>query len=119
MRRVKMIYVFRRLTHPSLIKVTALVFFGTIVTLKVSLLNVYYNTPRWNDAEGLYNFYLSAFKQTEIVIKMMVVGLAAAGSWLMKDLAGKLGSIRNVFSYLWSMASFGQIRRYIPLLNRS
>lgn len=84
MRRVYVVYMLRRATSPTALRIYSLLaLFVGIVSL-VSVGNVIANLP----AEGFFSFYdfsMYAFMHTELVVQLLVVGALVFSLWLVRD----------------------------------
>lgn len=104
MLRVKAVYWLRRLTAPLFIKpVVGGAFLGAL-WLKVSLINVLQNAVSVNEPVSFYNFVVAAFRDAELVVKILALGAGAFAILLAIDIT------RNVAQMSWVRAPFLRFR---------
>lgn len=85
MRRIYAIYVLQRVLHPTLLKVYILGGAFLALVSYVSISNIFANAPG-NDIGAWYNFTLTAFLNTELIVQGIAGSMALAAIFLMKDL---------------------------------
>ncbi|HEY4475413.1 MAG TPA: hypothetical protein VJB92_01690 [Candidatus Paceibacterota bacterium] len=86
MRRVYMIFVFRKITSPFSLKLFMLGALFIVGNLLVSVKDVLRNMPSWKQADGLYDFYVGAFLQTELAVQIVLFGIGVLFVLLFKDI---------------------------------
>ena len=86
MRRIYFMFFLRKMTSSFAIETYALVsFIGFLLSL-VSFKNVFANMPSVTNVPALYNFYTSAFLNTEFVVQVLFAAAAGVLFLLVKDI---------------------------------
>ena len=86
MRRVKAVYWFKRLAAPLLVKPALLAAFFGALWFKVSVINVIQNAAPLGEPVSFYYFVAAAFRDAELAVKFLAVGLGFVTVWLMIDI---------------------------------
>ena len=92
-----MIFVFRKITSPFSLKLFMLGALFIVGNLLVSVKDVLRNMPSWKQADGLYDFYVGAFLQTELTVQIVLFGTGVLFVLLLKDVLMS-GSEKTAFS---------------------
>jgi hypothetical protein len=89
MRRVYLIYWYRRMTNPVTLKLSGLAAFGSLVFTLISVRNVVANISRVHGPWAMFKYLLTSFTKTDLSVQTIIV----AGSILMvivaKDILGQ------------------------------
>jgi len=91
MARIYLIFAIRKLKNPLFLKLAGLTLLLTITSFLVSLGNVIANMP--SDPIGLYNFGTTAFWNTGISVKAMILLSTVVVALLVKDVPDYLKMI--------------------------
>ena len=94
--RVKTVYWLRRLTAPLFIKPVIGAAFLVALWFKVSLINVLQNAASVNEPVSLYNFMVAAFRDAELVVKILALGAGIFAILLAVDMVKNLAHLRWV-----------------------
>lgn len=86
MRRIYAVWFFKKLTSPFVVELffLAAIFFG--LTAYVSLKNIFNNTPSVFSPGAVAGFFASAFYETEMIVRVLFVGMLASLAFLLKDI---------------------------------
>jgi len=86
MRRVYAIWFFKKITSPFALELISFAALLLWMTVYVSLSNVLNNVPSISSPFPAANFFISAFYETEMIVKIILIGMLALLIFLMKDL---------------------------------
>jgi hypothetical protein len=95
MRRVRTIYILRQIFSPTSMKIVMLFAVLKESFSVVSVPNVLANSPSLLNPIASYQFFTSAFLNTELVVRILLVATLALTLWLIRDLLSK----PSVFGY--------------------
>ena len=90
MMRVRFIARVRRFVQSISLKLVVAVGLVVFQTIFISFRNVFSNMPTFDRPSELYNFTLSAFINTELIVKVLILGFALALIFVARDLLRKL-----------------------------
>ncbi|MDQ3014257.1 MAG: hypothetical protein M3Q73_00120 [bacterium] len=79
MRRVYTVYLFKSVAQPLLIELLLIAVFIAMATLFVSIRNILMNVYSLHDIEALGKFMFSAFMNTQVVVKTIIIGVGLTG----------------------------------------
>ncbi len=85
MARVQRIYYMRKLIGPTAMKAYSLVVLSLALLSVVSVANIYANMPSIMSPAALFQFMTSALVQTELLVKMLLLGLAVVVVLFVRD----------------------------------
>jgi EamA domain-containing membrane protein RarD len=74
-----MVYIVRRMTQPVVLEAVCMSIFATMIFATVSFRHVITNASRIHSPLLLVGFFLAAFINTNMVVKVACVGIAVAG----------------------------------------
>ena len=97
MRRIYLIWFFRKVFNTTTLKLGALLLLGWQFTAHVSLANVITNWPLKADLVANYKFLGSALVNTEFVTPILMLGISILTVLLAKDLIARQGSVGTRF----------------------
>lgn len=86
MRRVYAIWFFKKITSPFVVEMISFVALLLWTTVYVSPANVLNNLPSISSPFPVANFFISAFSETELITKILFIGMFVSVIFLMKDL---------------------------------
>jgi len=86
MRRVYVIWIFRRLTTPAMLKLYVFTTFMWQSAYYMSLPQVFANLPAITDVSANYSFAVTAFSRTELMMQVLFAGIVGIGAWFVSDL---------------------------------
>jgi hypothetical protein len=87
MRRVYFIFFLRKISSSFSLKFYTLASFITFLILNVSLKNILRNMPNITDITALFNFSISAFTETEVIVQFFSIGVIIITTLLLKDIS--------------------------------
>jgi len=87
MRRVRAIYLLRKIVNPVSLKCAVLLAFTTGVVSVVSTGSIVANMPHTFDIAALFHFSSYAFMNTEILVQAFILGTIGVMLWLARDVA--------------------------------
>lgn len=87
------IHYLKRIINPLMLKVYALVLGGAGMLSLVSIKNVFINMPPLFEAESVYRFLISALRDTELPVQVILVVLFVCAALLIRD------AVRNFALY--------------------
>lgn len=82
MRRIYAVWLFKKAFN---LKTGLLLLVAWQVTVYVSLINVFSNTPSFFDVVSMYGFILDAFLHTEVIVKLFSVFIVTFSVLFLKD----------------------------------
>ena len=99
MRRGRAVYYLRLVLTPFVLKPFFLAVLVTAIWFKVSVTDVFHNAWAIGEPASVYHFSASAFSQTELLVKVLIIGLVFLAGWLVIDFARKMPLVRARFWY--------------------
>lgn len=86
MRRVYAIWFYKKITSPFALELISFAALLLWMTVYVSPANVLNNAPSVSSPFPAANFFISAFSETELITKILFIGMFVSAIFLMKDL---------------------------------
>lgn len=94
MRRVRVIYLLRRVSESLLLKAAGFALLLGWLSFFVSVLSVLQNAWKAIAAGGMPLFVMSAFGHTGIIVQVLCVAALVVFAFLIRDSVRKIGSLR-------------------------
>lgn len=89
MRRIYAVWILRKLTSPTAMKLIMLFAVLKESFSVVSVSNVLANSPSLWNFFASYRFFMSAFWNTETVVRLLFIACLALFAWVIRDFARK------------------------------
>ncbi len=86
MRRVYVIWIFRRLTTPAMLKLYVFTTFMWQSAYYMSLPQVFANLPAITDVSANYSFAVTALSRTELMMQVILAGILFLAVWFASDM---------------------------------
>ena len=89
MRRIYLIWILRRIKSPVFIKTVLLALVVWQSFSRISFFHIIRNSPSLLDPYASYEFFYSAFFNTELVVRVLVICFLAVILWIFRDFSKK------------------------------
>lgn len=99
MRRVYMIWLFRKITSPFALESAAFMALTVWLLHYFSLKHVIINALSLSSPASMFNFFTSAFMSTELIVQVLSLAVLAAFAVLARDIVRTMKPIFNQISF--------------------
>jgi hypothetical protein len=87
MRRVRYIYLLRKVFNPVALRAYSCAVLVLITATLVSMSNIFANVPAVTDMNAFYGYVSYAFMHTELIVQILTVGIVVITLYLLRDIA--------------------------------